>query len=215
MTTTDLSYKPLIIIAKVGTPYSRHDKKRPDIFRLGRNKFIKRQGVCLYYVLTTEEIWSCGPKYPQIYFMDTDLNVIGYKILPLINSMDFANCIVSTADGGCLVGISYDGGSSGNCTYHILKFPITDFVQNWSVDEIGIDNQVSKVYPNPATNALHLNIDGDATLSITDIQGRRLLEKNVSDGDNKIDISELRSGMYIYQVSGSNSENKTGKFIKK
>ncbi|MCQ2322456.1 MAG: T9SS type A sorting domain-containing protein, partial [Bacteroidales bacterium] len=68
---------------------------------------------------------------------------------------------------------------------------------------------------NPATDALHLNIDENATLSITDIQGRRLLEKNVSKGDNEIDISELSSGMYIYQVSGDNSENKIGKFIKK
>lgn len=166
-----------------------------------------------FYLLSNNEYWNLGPKDPHLYLIDTDLNLVGEKVLPMVDDMDFPGVISHTRDGGCLLCINYQTDKAG-CN-HILKFPINDFVPDWSVDENKTADITSAVYPNPAADVLHLNIDENATLSITDIQGRRLLHKNVSDGDNEIDISELRSGMYIYQVSGSNSENKTGKFIKK
>lgn len=166
-----------------------------------------------FYVLANEEHWSCGPKDPHLILMDTDMNVIGHKILPTVGDTDYPEVITHTPDGSCILCINYHTSKAGS--EHIMKFPITDFAPDWSIDENETSGIASDVYPNPATDALHLNIDENATLSITDIQGRRLLEKNVSEGDNEIDISGLRSGMYIYQVSGDNSENKIGKFIKK
>jgi len=191
---------------------------RPSVGRItlyDSNQLMSAVNDNVYYVLTAEEIRSCGPKYPLIYLMDTDLNVLGYKILPLIDSYDYPTGIVATKDGGCLLAMVYYDYENSSVHGHIIKFPVTDFDPTWSVGENEKAGVTSDVYPNPATNTLHLNIDEVATLSITDIQGRRLLKKSVSCGDNEIDISELNSGMYIYQVSGNNSENKTGKFIKK
>jgi len=166
-----------------------------------------------FYLLANEEYWVFGPKDPHIYLMDTDLNVIGHKVLPMVGDMDCSQVITHTPDGGCILCTNYHT-EKGGCE-HIVKFPVTDFDPTWSVGETEKADITSDVYPNPATNTLHLNIGEDAILSITDIQGRRLLQKNVSGGDNEIDISGLNSGMYIYQVCGNSSENKTGKFIKK
>jgi len=166
-----------------------------------------------FYLLANEEQWTWGPTDPHIYLMDTDLNVIGHKVLPTVGDRDYPEVITHTPDGGCILCTNYHT-SKGGCE-HIVKFPVTDFDPTWSVGEAEKADITSDVYPNPATNTLHLNIDEDATLSITDIQGRKLLQKNVSGGDNEIDISGLNSGMYIYQVSGNDLENKIGKFIKK
>jgi len=169
----------------------------------------------LYYVLCHHEVSFGWPVTPIIYLMDKNLEVIAQKELDEGEITTAPYFIYTTKDNGCIVGRLYYKDSYMHQGYHIYKYPITDFDPTWSVSETENAGITSDVYPNPATNTLHLNIDEDATLSITDIQGRKLLQKNVSCGDNEIDISGLNSGMYIYQINGNDSENKIGKFIKK
>ncbi len=65
------------------------------------------------------------------------------------------------------------------------------------------------MYPNPATNTFHLNCEADGTLSVVDVQGRKIMERNVTKGHNEIDVSALSSGLYVCRIDG-----KTWKLVK-
>ncbi len=59
-----------------------------------------------------------------------------------------------------------------------------------------------KVYPNPAKDILTVELNADDTLRIFNIQGIKVLEKDVTAGRNEIDIKNLSHGIYTLQVSG-------------
>ncbi len=60
--------------------------------------------------------------------------------------------------------------------------------------------RVLEVYPNPATDQLHLALPGQATsVQITDVRGARMT--NVTFADGQVDISHLAKGMYTIAVS--------------
>lgn len=65
------------------------------------------------------------------------------------------------------------------------------------------------LYPNPAANTLHLSCDTDGTMSVMDVQGSKIMERNVTKGHNEIDVSALGSGLYVCRIDG-----KTWKFVK-
>lgn len=72
------------------------------------------------------------------------------------------------------------------------------------------------VYPNPSENNIYIssNLENgqNGTLEVFDINGKKVMEKNVI-GENyeiNLNISELSSGVYIYKLNGQ-----TNRFIKK
>ena len=57
------------------------------------------------------------------------------------------------------------------------------------------------VYPNPSSSSISINIIGESTLAIYDIQGKQVLFiQNVS-AETKVDISELQTGFYFAETS--------------
>jgi len=88
-----------------------------------------------------------------------------------------------------------------------------------------IENQISTgtndeelsnlaVYPNPTSDYLNIdlskvNVDGDVQISIYELNGQKLFSRF---DQNRIDVSDLNSGMYYYQVK-MGAYTTTGKFI--
>jgi hypothetical protein len=58
-----------------------------------------------------------------------------------------------------------------------------------------------KVYPNPASTVLNIVAPYPAVLRLTDMLGREVLNQPVAAGAQKIDISTLMSGVYLYQFT--------------
>ena len=54
------------------------------------------------------------------------------------------------------------------------------------------------LYPNPATNYIHLDLNGEKYIEITDLSGRLVMKRNTF--DNKINLSSLEKGIYIVHV---------------
>jgi hypothetical protein len=85
-----------------------------------------------------------------------------------------------------------------------------------SIDEFS--NNGYKIYPNPASTELFISTAinfGDVILTLTDINGRQVLSKNVIlSNEISIDISQLQSGLYILNINGENI-NANEKIIKK
>ncbi|MEP6466514.1 MAG: T9SS type A sorting domain-containing protein [Parafilimonas sp.] len=59
------------------------------------------------------------------------------------------------------------------------------------------------VSPNPATNFVTINkIKGDCIITVTNVAGKNFITRPVNiDGDYKLDISNLKSGLYVITIS--------------
>jgi hypothetical protein len=79
--------------------------------------------------------------------------------------------------------------------------------------------QVANVYPTEATSFLNINFDNtnsrNYTANIIDIYGRNVLSQPLSTTLNKVDISTLPIGIYLYTISSKEGLAQGGKFIKK
>ena len=65
-----------------------------------------------------------------------------------------------------------------------------------------------KVYPNPATTTVTIaTADVDATnLSVTDLSGKVVMTKSLNGIENTIDISNLSTGAYFFEISSNNKK---------
>ena len=64
---------------------------------------------------------------------------------------------------------------------------------------------VNNLYPNPCSDALQINLNEDALLSICDIQGRSLMAKSLESGSQVISTVNLNRGVYMLTVETKTS----------
>lgn len=71
-----------------------------------------------------------------------------------------------------------------------------------SVEDI-FENPI-RVFPNPFTDRITIDIENDSRLSVSLIDqfGRHIFSRNISEGEKTIDVSGLAPGMYFLQVEG-------------
>jgi hypothetical protein len=59
------------------------------------------------------------------------------------------------------------------------------------------------IYPNPAKDFIYIKLSGSATvMSVYNTAGLKLLSRSLSTGVNRIDISQLKAGVYYVLVGG-------------
>ena len=81
---------------------------------------------------------------------------------------------------------------------------------------------IQKIYPNPATNLVSLEIneptEGSAQIEIMDITGRQVLKQTTSltEGLNTIsvDVSQLSKGIFIVKMTDSQNQKSWVKMVK-
>ena len=92
-------------------------------------------------------------------------------------------------------------------SYNLSELRKAFFTTNDNTNEI--ENQQLALYPNPAKDVLRIaNIADNQEVTIYSINGA-VLKKVIVSEDDEINISELRSGMYVV-----NAGNMFSKFIK-
>jgi hypothetical protein len=72
------------------------------------------------------------------------------------------------------------------------------------------ENTTLVVYPNPVNSTLtvaNINVDGNATITLVDLQGKIVYNNTVSNltGNYQIDMSNFESGVYFVRVTTNNS----------
>ncbi|MBN2485784.1 MAG: carbohydrate-binding protein [Bacteroidales bacterium] len=75
-------------------------------------------------------------------------------------------------------------------------------------DDFIIEQNVNNIsfYPNPATDVLNVSVgEGQANFQIYDLNGKLLLGQDV-EGNETIDISSLKQGVYIIKATNSNGQ---------
>lgn len=75
-----------------------------------------------------------------------------------------------------------------------------------------------RVYPNPTEDFIFVdeiaeNI-GEVRFTLFDISGKKVLERTLI-GQKRIDISEMNSGIYLYQIFSDQELIQTGKLVRK
>lgn len=95
---------------------------------------------------------------------------------------------------------------------------LDDLAFNYS--PVGVDENESSellVYPNPAQAQFTVDVNiEETTFMLYDIIGKKVMSKELTKGKNKIDVTALPSGTYIYFVESEAKEAlKTGKLIVK
>lgn len=89
------------------------------------------------------------------------------------------------------------------------------------VDQLtGIDDYseaVIDIYPNPANDFIFIegasNVEGTVRLAIFDITGKKVIEEPLM-GQKRLDLSELKSGIYLYNLFADNELIQTGKLAR-
>ncbi|AWG20508.1 hypothetical protein FFWV33_02665 [Flavobacterium faecale] len=68
-----------------------------------------------------------------------------------------------------------------------------------------------KVFPNPTRNNVTIEASTmeNATIQVSDIAGRTLISKNISETSNTIDLSQLQQGVYILKIKTKDGESVT------
>lgn len=91
-----------------------------------------------------------------------------------------------------------------------------NILQQLGVEETMLETQFA-LYPNPVSTDINISFPNEvvnATFSLYNVLGEKVLQKTVSTVNNRVDVSHLPSGMYIATIE-SNSLRNSYKIIKK
>jgi hypothetical protein len=106
-------------------------------------------------------------------------------------------------------------GKEGTHRYYLDDFCVSASNITTELLETAQENLGLKIYPNPTSSILNLEITNKAVerLTIRDVKGSKVRVINMSEKFSSIDISDLENGLYFLQVEGQGL-NQFRKFIK-
>ncbi|CAM4041012.1 T9SS type A sorting domain-containing protein [Flavobacterium antarcticum] len=97
--------------------------------------------------------------------------------------------------------------------------PTAGGIYKYTGTQLGINsfNAESKlaVWPNPAQNTVQFSGVDVTSVVIFDVLGKQVLSQNFTSGKTAVDVSNLKTGMYVVQASDANGAVSTVKFMKK
>ena len=200
---------------KVGSPnqkYSSHTQGSPNsTFRFGS----------IYNVLYCDrEMYFVPPKihnYFNVHKIDTAGNLIWSKYFGGDRWYRPTGIYAANDSGVVVSGMRYDtlnpavvGAAEG----FIMK--IDKDGNQVMVNVIEIQKKItSRVYPNPATSEIYIELADDAKyeLKIYDTQGKEVMTVQQFTRTKKLAVSHLTKGVYVYTLK-SNEKFGSGKFVK-
>jgi len=113
------------------------------------------------------------------------------------------------------LGVSASQGSPFNRFDQVEAFDVPEVCLLGTSDH---SSNAFSIYPNPAQGSVNIYSSvnmGDTTVTIFDINGRKVLHENVVlNGLITLDINNLNSGLYIVQVNGESQSHTTKLIIK-
>ncbi len=95
----------------------------------------------------------------------------------------------------------------------LAVFPIVDVVPAVGLEEASIE---ANVFPNPATTELNIEVKGEATaVSIITMDGKVVATQDIVGTSAKVNVAELTSGVYFYEVVAADGTVVRNTFMKK
>jgi hypothetical protein len=124
--------------------------------------------------------------------------------------------VYATSDGGCLVSAHKFDFNTGIFDYDVvlLKYDANGLITH--IEESETSPQSMLIYPNPGKDQIIVdnNFD-DGLFRLFDQSGRCVLEFTLTHGSNRINVSGIQVGIYIYMISADQNQVSAGKWIKR
>ncbi len=147
--------------------------------------------------------------------------------VPLTDDVFYLICVSSTAIESIVFGWDNDVNYDGNESYDILATSPINIAGTWfsgwsgtnalslalelKPNSVGLDENVkleAVAFPNPTNDVLNLrvNVDGAATVTITDITGKTVVANDITlfNGTAQINTSKLSAGAYVMTITAAN-----------
>jgi hypothetical protein len=137
-----------------------------------------------------------------------------------------SNGISVDKEGSCYI-TGYGGGSSatfgtitmtytssGTNSIYVAKYGITG--SNIGIFSQSVSDYKIQIYPNPNTGSFTVKLPltlENSTIQILNMMGEIIYNKTLTDMDNRIDVSNVASGLYSISINNGNHVS-TSKFIK-
>jgi hypothetical protein len=152
---------------------------------------------------------------------ETSFKHVMMKMIPNASGT-VINCTAGTPISGqisaSLSGTNIEENSDLEVIVFIQNTTTKEIMQSFkATDALSLeDNSIAKVklYPNPATNNIRFTNIQEATILITDVTGKVVLQTEGVDENSIINVSNLNSGIYLVNIKNE-SMNETIKFVKK
>jgi len=151
---------------------------------------------------------------------DSNLNTIWKKHIPCTSATMRAMNILPTDDGGVLV-LYWEQTSLGGA--ELMNSKLMKIGSNGEVTSIinlgkSINQSVIKIFPNPTTNEISISLvqteQQIKKVSIIDLQGKKIIQKQINAKQTKLDVSNLSKGIYILEGSTNTGKRFSRKFVK-
>lgn len=129
------------------------------------------------------------------------------------------NDVLATNDGGCLLsGMRYDSdiGIQEHDIY-VIKVDGNGLLVGLEPEQ-SIKSFDAVVFPNPGTNEVNVRVAAQyhkAEINMYEINGTKVLTKELVGRHNLLNTESLKSGTYIYSINNKNGLNESGIWIKK
>ena len=165
---------------------------------------------------------NCGsslchsPNIIMICKLDLNLNIIWQKFYTG-NEFYTTLSIISTNDGGCLILGEILFITNNEVDLYLMKVDSEGNLTH--INGESIENLLKELilYPNPATDFINIRLGAhlhDVVIEIYDISGKQLLLQNLENTETQINISDFKSGTYIYKCYNNERIIENGKFVK-
>lgn len=127
---------------------------------------------------------------------------------------DKANEIQQTTDGGYIITGYTNSSAFNNGNVYLLKLNESgDLVYPTAVYGFHIQPKVL-IYPNPSTGFINIDSEiANASIRIFSLKGREVFSQELKKGKNRLDITYLAKGSYLYQLSAGSEIVQNGKFL--
>jgi hypothetical protein len=212
-TSTDLSTGSLLPVAYSFLPDSpgvKYPTVKNVAYRDNKVFFLGHTG---YYPFN---FFSGAKNSLVISCLDTNVQVNWTKFVGN-DAQYFPSSILATSDGGCLVlAFRYDSlNPSAQFDHYIFRL-------NGNGDLLGIshpghDSYTVQVFPNLATNELHVKLatSGSYQIQINDMNGKNVLSSSFAGTAASLNISSLPTGVYSFVILGQGNTRLSGLWLKK
>lgn len=169
-------------------------------------------------VFTFPNVW-------ELYVVDRELNLLGYKEVGDFLATYRLWGIVPTPDMGCMLyGSRYAEENNYNMDVHIVKLLREDIeIETSPITFIDKPDRpiLSQSYPNPVINMLNIpfeeykGLDG-YRIQIFNSRGKKITDRALQGFGNtlQVNVSNLNQGIYIFIITTLENKKLTGKFIK-
>lgn len=95
-----------------------------------------------------------------------------------------------------------------------LNYLDTKFNEQCTMNVSDFSTQKINIYPNPTSDYLYFNFieNQSFTISVYDVQGKKLLEEKIENPNQRLSVSSLSSGIYLVKIKSENN-SQTEKII--